>query len=538
MEFGLDTDLPVYSGGLGILAGDVMKSAGDLRLPVTGIGLFWGEGYCNQFVRPDGQIEDRYLPTARTALEPLDVELSVEVAGRQVPCRAFRVKDYLSSTLYLIEPVAESDRWITRRLYGGGQEDRIAQEMLLGIGGVRLLRALGEEPDIYHFNEGHAVFAGLELVREKREAGLSLDDAVAAVRKQIVFTTHTPVKAGNEAHSIDLLMRLGAHVGLGKDELEAIGDSPFNMTVAGLRLARRANGVAELHARTAQVMWKDVSSGAPIIAITNGVHVPTWQDPRIRAAVVPDKPAEQRHRELWQTHQQLKEELFEEIARRGGPRMKTDVLTLGFARRAATYKRADLIFGEPDRLAALMERGLQLVMAGKAHPADAEGKALVGRVVAASRRFAGQVIYLDNYNMELGALLTRGADVWLNNPRRPKEASGTSGMKAAMNGVLNCSVLDGWWPEGYRAGETGWQIGDGQNDTVELSPAEVEALDRRDRESLYQVLATEVIPRYYDQRDAWIAMMEKSIAMSSWRFSSDRMVQDYYRLLYTGGQAG
>ncbi|HLU68109.1 MAG TPA: alpha-glucan family phosphorylase, partial [Kofleriaceae bacterium] len=219
MEFGVHPELPVYAGGLGILAGDAMKSAGDLRLPVTGIGLFWSEGYCHQFVREDGQVEDRYVHSPRSALESLDVEISVHVAGRDVKCRALRVTRYVDSRLLLIEPVAEMDRWITRRLYGGGQEDRIAQELLLGVGGVRLLRALGESPDVYHFNEGHAVFAGLELLREQLAAGLDFESALAAVRSRIVFTTHTPVKAGNEAHSIELLARMGADLGLGRDEL-------------------------------------------------------------------------------------------------------------------------------------------------------------------------------------------------------------------------------------------------------------------------------------------------------------------------------
>jgi len=531
MEFGVHPELPVYAGGLGILAGDAMKSACDLRLPVTGIGLFWSEGYCHQFVREDGQVEDRYVHSPRSALESLDVEISVHVAGRDVKCRALRVTRYVDSRLLLIEPVAEMDRWITRRLYGGGQEDRIAQELLLGVGGVRLLRALGESPDVYHFNEGHAVFAGLELLREQLAAGLDFESALAAVRSRIVFTTHTPVKAGNEAHSIELLARMGADLGLGRDELVRIGGSPFNMTVAGLRLARRANAVAELHGVTARAMWRDVDRAAPIVSITNGVHQATWQDPRVRAAVAPDKAPERRRDELWRGHQELKGELIAAVEEQSGVRLAPDRLLVGFARRAATYKRADLLLGDPDRLARLIDGGLQLVMAGKAHPADGEGKAMISRVAVAARRYPDRIVYLDDYDMRLGALLTRGCDVWLNNPRRPKEASGTSGMKAAMNGVLNLSILDGWWPEGCRHGETGWKIGDGEGDAVELSPEEVEAMDRRDRDSLYAVLEGEVLPRYRD-RAAWVAMMEQSIAMASWRFSSDRMVEDYYRMLY------
>ena len=532
MEFGLDAALPVYAGGLGILAGDAMKSVGDLRLPVTGIGLFWDEGYCRQRLRPDGQVEDHYVPTARDALEPVDVDLAVTVAGRQVPCRAYRVTRHLSSTLYLIEPAAAHDRWITRRLYGGGHEERIAQEILLGVGGVRLLAALGRTPDVYHFNEGHAVFAGLELLRQERAAGLSFEEALARVRRRVVFTTHTPVLAGNESHGIDLLTRMGADLGCSGEELAAIGGSPFNMTVAGLRLARRANAVAELHGETARAMWREVAGGAPIISITNGVHAGTWQDARVRAAVAPDKSPERRGADLWRAHQELKGELCAAVAARTGAHLDLDRPLIGFARRAATYKRADLIFGDAERLAAMFEGGLQLVFAGKAHPADGDGKAVVARIREATRRFPDRVVYLEDYDMELGALLTRGCDVWLNNPRRPKEASGTSGMKAAMNGVLNLSVLDGWWPEGCRHGETGWSIGDSDNATVDLTAAEIEAIDARDRDSLYRVLADEVIPRYQDDRPAWMSMMVASVAMASWRFSSDRMVEDYFERLY------
>jgi len=535
MEFGVAAELPVYSGGLGILAGDVMKSAGDLRLPVTGIGLFWDEGYCRQHVRPDGQVEDRYVRTARDALEPLEVQFAVTVAGREVACRAYRLRRHVRSTLYFIEPAAEADRWITRRLYGGGHEDRIAQELLLGVGGVRLLRALGVEPDVYHFNEGHAVFAGLELLRERRAGGHSLADALAWVRERVVFTTHTPVLAGNEAHAIDLLTRMSADLGCSTDELTAIGGSPFNMTVAGLRLSRRANAVAQLHGETARSMWREVEAAAPIIAVTNGVHVGTWQDPRVRAAVVADKSPERRRADLWRAHQQMKRELIAVIAERTGAQMSADRLLVGFARRAATYKRADLVLTDEARLSALLERGLQLVFAGKAHPADTDGKAVVARIHEAARRFPGQIAYLENYDIELGALLTRGCDVWLNNPRRPKEASGTSGMKAAMNGVLNLSVLDGWWPEGCRHGETGWVIGDSANGTVNLTAAEIDAIDARDRDSLYRVLGDEVLPRYQGDREAWIAMMEHSVAMASWRFSSDRMVEDYFERLYSPG---
>lgn len=537
MEYGLHHEFPIYSGGLGVLAGDHMKSAGDLRVPVTGIGLLWNEGYTVQRVDREGNVVDHYPPTPRDGLSVVsDVDISVRVNGRNVPLRAYRVDRYVSSTLYLLEPVRASDRWITQRLYGGGQEDRLAQEVVLGVGGVRLLRALGLDIGVYHFNEGHAVFAGLELIRELREAGSTFDQALARVRQRVVFTTHTPVPAGNEVHPIALMKKMGAGAGLLDSELEYIGGAPFSMTVAGLRLARAANGVAQLHGETARQMWKHVERAAPIGAITNGVHAPTWQDARIRAATVNDKSADESAAELWHAHQTIKAELVAEIAERTGVELRTDRLLVGFARRAAAYKRADLVFGDPARLDELFaNQRLQLVFAGKAHPRDARGKAIITRVVEATWRWPRNVVYLEAYDMHLGAALTRGCDVWLNNPRRPMEASGTSGMKAAMNGALNVSILDGWWPEGCEHGRTGWQVGEVPSDDEEVSTTE---LDERDREALYRVLGDEVLPRYYDDRRAWIDMMRASIDMSQWRFSSDRMVQDYVRQLYSPLSSG
>ncbi|HET6613617.1 MAG TPA: alpha-glucan family phosphorylase [Kofleriaceae bacterium] len=532
MEYGLDAGFSIYSGGLGVLAGDTMKSVGDLKLPVVGIGLLWAQGYTTQRINASGHPEEGEIQdTARDGLRPVDhPPIEVTIAGKTVPLCAYRVDRFTSATLYLLEPVNDDDRWITRRLYGGTGDDRVAQEIVLGVGGVRLLRALGEDIDVYHFNEGHAVFAGLELVREQKAAGATFDDAVAAVRQHIVFTTHTPVKAGNETHDIGLILKMGAGVGLDHGELDSLGGSPFSMTVAGLRLSRRANAVAELHGDTARRMWAHVDGAAPIIAITNGVHAPTWQDARIRAATVPDKPAAQRALALWAAHQTMKGELCDHIAARTGARLDPEKLLIGFARRATAYKRADLIFGDDQQIEAMLGSGhLQLVFAGKAHPKDAAGNSLVARLVEASRRWPKSVVFLENYDMTLGALLTRGADVWLNNPRRPMEASGTSGMKAAMNGCLNASILDGWWPEGCEHGVTGWQIGDASGDALS---GDIATQDARDREALYRVIESEIIPRYYEDRAAWIRMMEASIRMASWRFSSDRMVEDYFDLLY------
>ena len=298
MEYGLDPSFPIYAGGLGILAGDHMKSVGDLQVPLVGIGLFWDEGYTRQVLAAGGSLEDQYPKTPRDALRRIDVKIEVTVRGKKVPCRVWKVDRYLTSTLYLMEPDREEDLWITQRLYGGGVEDRIAQEIVLGVGGVRLLQALGEKIDVYHFNEGHAVFAGLELLRQHTFGGGTLTERLAKLRPHVVFTTHTPVPAGNEVHDLALMRKMDADLGFTDAELEQVGGDPFSMTVAGLRLARIANGVAELHGETARAMWKDVEGAAPIISITNGVHAPTWQDARIRAALVPDKPRERQDAEL------------------------------------------------------------------------------------------------------------------------------------------------------------------------------------------------------------------------------------------------
>jgi glycogen phosphorylase len=531
MEYGLDPAFPIYAGGLGILAGDHMKSAGDLHAPVVGVGLLWDEGYTRQVVGVGGVLEDQYPKTPREALRRVDARIDVTVRGRAIPLRAWRVDRYLTSTLYLLEPEREEDRWITQRLYGGGVDDRIAQEIVLGVGGVRLLDALGERPEVFHFNEGHAVFAGLELLRQRRYGGEALAERIAAVRPHVVFTTHTPVPAGNEVHELELMRKMSADLGFSDDELGQIGGAPFSMTVAGLRLSRIANGVAELHGETARAMWRDVAGAAPIVSVTNGVHVPTWQDARIRAALVGDKPRERQDAELWAAHQAMKRELLAEVARRTGVQLAEDRLVIGFARRAAAYKRADLILGDDHALGRLFERGVQVVYAGKAHPRDVAGKALVGRLLEAARHHASHVVFVENYDMRVGALMTRGADIWLNNPRRPLEASGTSGMKAAMNGVPNLSVLDGWWPEGCVHGVTGWKIGDPDPNDDAFNEHDTARVDVRDRELLYRVLEHEVLPAYAD-RARWLELMRASIAMSQWRFSSDRQIEDYVDKIY------
>ena len=537
MEYGLDQTFPIYAGGLGILAGDHMKSAGDLRAPITGIGLMWDEGYTRQVVATGGGIEDQYPKTARDAVRKIETRIEVTVRGKKIPLRAWKVERFISSTLYLLEPERDEDRWITQRLYGGGNEDRLAQEIVLGVGGVRLLEALNLPIDLYHFNEGHAVFAGLELLRAAKFGGTSLTERMDKLRPHVVFTTHTPVPAGNEVHDLPLMRKMDANVGFSDQELGMIGGDPFSMTVAGLRLARIANGVAELHGETAREMWKNVEGAAPIIAITNGVHAPTWQDARIRAALVPEKSREKQDAELWTAHQRMKAELIEEITSRTGIQLSVDRLLIGFARRAATYKRADLLISDENELKKLFDAGVQIVYAGKAHPRDTQGKALIGKLIDASKKHPREVVFLQNYDMRLGALLTRGTDIWLNNPRRPLEASGTSGMKAAMNGVPNLSILDGWWPEGCEHGVTGWKIGDADPTDDAFDEKDMARVDKRDRELLYQTLENDVLPAYND-RGRWVPIMRASIAMSQWRFSSDRMIEDYLNKVYAATQSG
>jgi starch phosphorylase len=517
MEFGLSEEFPIYAGGLGILAGDFIKSARDLSLPVVGVGLRWARGYSRQSLGDDGLPVSEFPTYRADFLEDTGVRVRVRVAMREVEARVWRTERWGNAPLLLLEPLATRDAWITNRLYDPSFDCRVAQEILLGVGGVRALHKLGIPVDTYHFNEGHAAFAGVELIADRMAAGASFTEAWEAVRERIVFTTHTPVAAGNEVHALAELRRLGACCELVDWEMRQIGGDPFNMTVAGLRLSRGANAVSELHAEVSRTMWHDVEHASAIIPITNGVHAPTWQDARIRTAWTAPET-------LWSCHQTLKRELLDVVATRAGARLAEDVLTVGFARRAASYKRSSLVFHDPDRIAALLRaRKLQLVFAGKAHPDDGIGRHIIGELVAMARQFPDAVVFVPDYDMALGRALTRGADVWLNNPIRPLEACGTSGMKAAMNGVLNCSILDGWWPEACEHGVNGWAIGDTNSGMPEQ--------DARDAAALLDVLEHEVIPAYAD-RARWLGMMQASIGMAQERFSSDRMCRDYFDRLY------
>ncbi|HET8577712.1 MAG TPA: alpha-glucan family phosphorylase [Methylomirabilota bacterium] len=521
MEYGLHEEFHSYAGGLGVLAGDFMKSAGDLGLPVVGIGLRWAEGYTVQRIGQDGYPYDEWREHATDFLEDTGARVRVRVLAHEVECCVWRVGRYPIAPLYMLEPTDPRDQWITRRLYDTRPDCRIAQEMLLGIGGVRALHALHLPVDLYHFNEGHAAFAGIELIATRMEAGMSFHDAWRAVREQIVFTTHTPVPAGNEVHPLTDIRRLGASCELVASELREIGGDPFNMTVAGLRLSHAANAVSQLHGDTARAMWAHVDGAAAIIAITNGVHVGTWQDPRIPGVLRSDEG-------LRETRRELKRELLATVEARTGVRLDPGALTIGFARRAATYKRPDLLLRDPDRLAPLLkDRRVQLIFSGKAHPADQEGKAVVAMLIETIRQWPESIVFVENYDLGVARLLTRGCDIWLNTPRRPLEASGTSGMKAAMNGVLNLSVLDGWWAEGCEHGVTGWAIGDG---------SEVPDQDDRDLRSLYAHLEGDVLPAFADP-ERWNRMMRASIQMAVERFSADRMIREYFSRLYAAPKA-
>ncbi len=522
MEYGLDDAFKAYAGGLGILAGDYMKGAKDHNFPIVGIGIKWKQGYTDQYIGADGVPYDSYKNQQHPFLEDTGVVVTVSIRRRDVKIKVWKCTAFGSAPLYLLDTdvPGNEDGWITGQLYGWFGEERIAQEMVLGIGGVRALRALNIPVDVYHFNEGHALFAGFELIREKTSAGMPFEKAKADSRQEIVFTTHTPVVQGNESHPIDRLLYMGADLGMGAKELEVMGGSPFNMTVAALRLSRKANAVAALHGETANKMWEHVTGRSEIVPITNAIHKPTWVDPAMTAAA-------EGKGDIWKAHQANKRKLIEFVKERTGAQLKEDVLTIGFSRRAVPYKRANLLFRDPSVIDPLLKEGkLQIVYSGKAHPLDDMGKQLIMEIVGFSKKYPNAVVYIPNYDMATGAALTRGADVWLNNPRRPMEASGTSGMKAAINGVLNCSILDGWWPEACNHGVNGWQFGDGFESQSEAKH------DKHDGDALYKVMLGEVIPTYYENHKKWLAMMKQSILDCKDEFAVKRMLEEYYAKLY------
>lgn len=606
-EYGVHNSLPVYSGGLGVLAGDHLKSASDLGLPLVAVGLLYQKGYFRQRLSLEGWQEEVYVDTDPAEL-PLtlvqnedDTPLMIEVLIRNRPVRA-RVwrADVGRVALYLLDTNVteneETDRWVTGHLYGGDRETRIVQEMLLGIGGVRLLRKLGIEPHVFHLNEGHSAFLTIELARELIQSqGLSFAEAAALVRQRAVFTTHTPVAAGNDEFDVELLTRAVGRsyeeaLGLSHEEFLALGridaSNPresFGLTPLAIRMCRSTNGVSSKHAEVSRALWQKLTGekrveDVPITHVTNGVHAPTWVAPLIRSLyethVGADWPARLLERaqwqqgiarisdeELWAAHSLMKARLvafirqrsFESRITRGDTLDHTEaakkifdpgVLTIGFARRVAGYKRWNLLLKDPARLRMIInneERPVQFVFAGKAHPQDGESKLVLQQVAKwkYDLRVRDRAVIIEDYDHEIARQLVQSVDVWLNVPRRPLEASGTSGEKVAINGGLNLSILDGWWLEGFD-GTNGFAVGDPKDDATPqtMTVAGNPASDAGDAESLYRLLEQEVAPLYYD-RDAdglprkWIAMMKRSIATLGPEFNSDRMVEEYARRIYS-----
>jgi len=571
-EFGLDESLPVYSGGLGVLAGDHLKAASELGVPLVGIGLFYRRGYFRQRLDEDDRQVERYPrnDTSRLPLELVPMAPVIELAddsGRLVPIRLGVWRACVGRvSLYLIDTKVEGNpdwaRDVTDTLYGGDRENRLRQELVLGVGGVRVLRQLGLDPTVFHMNEGHSAFLQLERMRESvDEQGLSPEEALERLRASTVFTTHTPVPAGNEVFDSELVRRnldsMVDRCGLAWEEFVALGkvepdDKRFGLTPFALRTSQYANGVSELHGAVSREMWHGLwperrVDQVPITSITNGVHQRTWLSPELEQLLGDTDPQFEHARDLsdadlWAARRGAKERLLEFIvATRGAPGLEPGVLTIGFARRFATYKRASLLFSQPERLAKLLadpERPVQVLVAGKAHPADEDGKDVIRQVVDFAREpaAAGRIVFLEDYEMTLARRLVQGVDVWLNTPRRPLEASGTSGMKAALNGVLNCSILDGWWAEAYSAAY-GFAIESLEGDVTEAEQ------DEADAESLYAVLEEQVLPAYYERNDTglprrWIELMRESIAELGPRYGTARMVAEYVERLYLPAHEG
>ncbi|MEN6459626.1 MAG: alpha-glucan family phosphorylase [Thermoguttaceae bacterium] len=602
LEFGVHESIPVYSGGLGVLSGDHIKSASGLGVPLVAVGLFYDQGYFKQHLDINGWQSEEYLDTKvenlpmTPALGPDGKPITVRIDTRQGRLLA---KVWLMNVgrvrLYLLDCDVPSnspeDRELTARLYGGDNRTRIRQEMVAGVGGMRALSALGIHPGVYHLNEGHSAFATIEAIRVRmKDDGMSFDTALRDVAQRTVFTTHTPVPAGHDRFDRNLIEEhlgpLRDELGISTEQLMGLGrvepqneHETFCMTVLGLKLSRRANAVSNLHGHVTRRMWAHlwpwrVEEEIPIGHITNGVHIESWLAWQMQQLYDRYFPANWMRRmgepdvwqgihdidpgELWETHYALKNLLLAFVRRRTSRQCRRrgesdeaveaarnildpNVLTLGFGRRFATYKRAAMILNDPDRLDQMIndpERPVQIIFAGKAHPADEPGKQLIQKIANLRHdpRFAGRIAFVEDYDINVCRHLIQGVDVWLNNPRRPLEASGTSGQKAVLNGALNLSILDGWWAEAYD-GTNGFAIGKG------TSHVDERVTDARDTADLYRVLIEEVIPLYYD-RDVdglpghWIKRMMNSISSLAWRFSADRMVADYVHKCYLPAAGG
>ncbi len=569
-EFGISETLPQYSGGLGVLAGDHLKAASDLGLPLVGVGLLYAEGYFRQRLNADGMQEERYpaLDPHGLALSDTGVQVHVDLAGEQVAVRVWRV-DVGRIALYLldtnVEGNSEAGAAVTDRLYGGDREHRLRQEIVLGIGGVRALRALGLDPQVFHTNEGHAGFLSLERIRELVAQGTPFEAAIEAVRAGGVFTTHTPVPAGIDQFPLDLMARYFADyctsLGVEFDRLVRLGqpegndDDPFNMAIMGLRLAGRSNGVAQLHGAVSRSMfnhlWPDVPEHeVPIGAITNGVHAHTWVGNHVAELLAQgvgpvwdgaDAASwagvdRLEHGHVWAARTAARAELVAFVRSRcGDALLDPQALTIGFARRFATYKRATLLLSQPERLRSLLlsaDRPVQFVFAGKAHPQDQPGKDMIRDIEIFARQLDvnHRFVFVPDYDMAIARMMYHGCDVWLNNPRRPLEACGTSGMKAALNGALNCSILDGWWDECFD-GHNGWAINSADDDP------DLERRDQREATSLFGLLEREIVPLFY-RRTAegvpsdWVRTMQHNWRSLGPFVTAARMVRDYTTSLY------
>jgi len=558
MEIALDPAMPTYSGGLGVLAGDTIRSAADLKLPMVAVTLLYRRGYFTQGLDANGWQTE--LPADWDVQEycrELPARVQVNIEDRTIYLRAWQhtikgVTGHEVPVFLLDADLPENSEWdraLTHRLYGGDSHYRLCQEVILGIGGVRTLRALGyHEVRRFHMNEGHAALLGLELLDERarwfHRDRFNHED-VQPIRQQCVFTTHTPVPAGHDRFPIEHVERvLRRHDLFDMHEVFCCAGE-LNMTYLALNLSHYVNGVAKKHGEVSQQMLqpKDAFHQYQIDHITNGVHLATWASPAFAALFDQHVPGWRQDNaslrgalnipkdQVWQAHTAAKEQLIQEINRRSSAGFDPATFTLAFARRAATYKRAHLLLTDPRRLKRIASQAgaLQIVYAGKAHPQDEQGKQLIQQIIRASTSLQPEIklVYLDNYDWELGRLLVAGADVWLNTPQVPLEASGTSGMKAALNGVPSLSVLDGWWLEGCIEHVTGWAIGDKES----VNPG-VE--DRDDAASLYQQLEQIVLPTFYQQRDDWLRIMRHAIALNASHFNTQRMVQEYVLKAYFG----
>jgi len=552
MEVGFRNDIPTYSGGLGVLAGDTIKSAADLNLPVVAVSLIYKKGYFRQEIDKNGrQVEhpEQWNPAEHMSLLPQKIKVAIE--GREITVQAWVYNITSLATKWRV-PIffldtdvpdnSAEDRAITDSLYGGDDRYRLKQEVVLGIGGVMMLRSLGFRIKKYHMNEGHAALLTLELLnRYKRDIESVWDEReiwdVERVKDLCVFTTHTPVEAGHDRFSYELVKEVVGEVIPIEVLKELGGGAKLNMTLLAMNLSQYINGVAKKHSEVSKILFP----GYKIQAITNGVHTFTWvsepfarlydkylpgwaNEPElfVRIARIPED-------ELWGAHMEAKKALIDYVNAQTGAGMDYDTLTIGFARRSTAYKRANLLMWDIERLRKIGKGKIQVIYAGKAHPMDAEGKKNIELIIRNARELKKdiKIVYLENYNMDLGLKLASGVDVWLNTPMRPREASGTSGMKASHNGVLNFSILDGWWIEGHIEGYTGWSIGPAPTESSLSKPT-----DEADAEDLYAKLEMQVIPTYYENRHIWLRMMENSIGKIAYYFNSHRMMRRYVTEAY------